>query len=135
MSKTFLQTLAEIKAGALHDELTEKLAQVIAAVAKTSGKGRLILELDIKMAKGGQTAVVESNVKTKIPEFDRAPDFFFISRDFSLLRDHPDQQRLPLRDVNVDPDTGEIRRPPPQTVAPVREAPAAAPLREPVAAS
>lgn len=121
MSKNFLQTLAEINAGTFVEELTAAQTELIAAIAKTGGGGKLTLTLEIKPAKGGLTVTVDADVKTKLPSRDRATDFFFIGRDNSLLRDHPDQQRLPLRPVNVDPETGEIL-----DAAPIRAMPATA---------
>jgi hypothetical protein len=120
MSKTFSQTLAELNAGAVARELDAALHDIVKAVSNTKSKGKLVLTIDIKPAKGGQTAVVEAGIKAQVPTFERAPDYFFFGRDGSLLRDHPDQKRLPLRDVaspdDVDPETGEIRN-----AGPVRE--------------
>lgn len=120
MSKTFTQTLAELNAGAIAQELDDQLHAVVKSVRDTGGKGRITLTLDIKMAKGNQTAVVEADVKAKVPTFERAPDFFFIGRDNSLLRDHPNQQTLQLRPVAMDPETGEVLDATPAP-APVRE--------------
>lgn len=116
MSKNYIQTIAEINAGTLQDELTEALRTLVQEVRKTGGKGSLALVLDIKAAKGNQSVTVDAEVKLKVPTLERPTEFFFVGRDNSLLRDHPDQQKLELRAVEqprgdivkFDPATGEV---------------------------
>lgn len=116
MSKNFIQTVAEINAGALQEELSDALRTLVQEVRKTGGKGSLTLVLDIKAAKGNQSVIVDADVKLKAPKLERPTEFFFVGRDNSLLRDHPDQQKLPLRAVDdapadivtIDRTTGEV---------------------------
>lgn len=113
MSKNILQTLAEINGGAFADECSATLSELVGEVRRTGGKGSITITLDIKSAKGNQSVTVDPGIKSKVPTLDRPIEFFFVGKDNSLLRDHPDQQKLPLRstDAEVDPDTGEIIEP------------------------
>ncbi len=109
MSKTYTQTLAEINAGTFADLCSEQLATLIADIMKTGGKGSISVKLSIKAERGNQTLSVEPKVDVKAPKFEPATDFFYPSKDNSLLRNHPNQQSLPLRDATlVDVSTGEV---------------------------
>lgn len=108
MSKNFIQTLAEINAGTFEEECTAELARLVAQIRKTGGKGSITIKLNVKASRGNQTVTVDPEVTTKVPQFERASDFFFMGTDDSLLRDHPDQKKLPLMEA-VDRNTGEIR--------------------------
>lgn len=108
MSKNFIQTLAEINAGTFEQECASALTHLISQIRKTGGKGSITVKLNLKPSKGNQTVSVDPEVHTKVPEFERASDFFFMGQDDSLVRDHPEQRKLPLLEV-VDRITGEIK--------------------------
>lgn len=106
MSRNFIQTLADINAGKVVEELTDKLENLVREVARVQSGGKLRLTLTIKPNKGGLTVSLDHDVDVTLPEMERATDFFFIGKDHSLLRHHPDQQKLDL--VAVDRTPGEI---------------------------
>lgn len=106
MSKNFIQTLAEINAGSVVNELTDKFEALVREVSRTQGPGKIKLTLTLKPMKGGLTVGLDHDVDVTLPELDRPTDFFFIGRDFSLLRNHPDQTKLDL--VAVDRAPGDI---------------------------
>lgn len=106
MSKNFLQTLAEINTGKVVDELTDKLESLVREVQRVGAGGKLKLTISLKPNKGGQTVSLDHDVDVTLPEMERPTDFFFVGKDCSLLRNHPDQQKLDL--VPVDRERGDI---------------------------
>lgn len=107
--KSFQKTLGDINAGSLVDQLGEDLASVVKAVSATGKKGELRITFKIAPTKGGRGVSIDPEVKVKAPEFDKATEFYFALANGELSRSDPMQRDLPLRDVNVDRETGEIR--------------------------
>ena len=102
MSKLFIQTLAEINAGKLVEELTDQLAELVQHCSATGKVGSLTLKLKLKPAKGSAAVIhLEHDVSVKIPEFERPADFFFVGKGNDLLREDPRQQKLDLKAVPV----------------------------------
>ena len=67
---------------------------------RAAGKsGSITLTVNVKPASKGSTNVlmVESQVKTKLPEPDRGMTVFYATEDNKLVRSDPRQQSLPLR--------------------------------------
>jgi hypothetical protein len=93
-------------------EMSEALAQVVAAVRGTGKAGSITLTLKVAPASKGATDVlmVESQVKTKLPEADRGMTIFYATDDNLLVRNDPKQQTLPLRVVDIEqPKRSDLR--------------------------
>lgn len=108
--RPFHEWLLDQARGAVDDELTVALAEVVAAVAHLGGKGKVVLEVQIDPAgSGGRMVSTQCVVKTKPPLPPAEPSVFFVGDGGSLVRDDPYQARLfPTR--RVDAETGEIRQ-------------------------
>jgi hypothetical protein len=100
----FQETIVQINNGAAVAELSDALAKVVAAVRETGKSGSISLTLKVAPASKGTTDVllVESQVKTKLPETERGMTVFYATDNNLLVRNDPKQQMLPLRVVEFD---------------------------------
>lgn len=106
--RPFADWLHDQGRGVLAAELSDRLNELVEAVALHGKAGSLTLVIKVAPAgKNGHTVVVSDEVKSKLPEGDREDSIFFVDEHCNLTRHDPRQQSLPLREV--DRDTGEIR--------------------------
>ena len=79
-------------------------AKVLAAVRESGKAGSITFTVSVKPASKGVTNVVmvESQIKTKLPEPDRGMTVFYLTEDNRLVRNDPRQQQLPLRVVEIE---------------------------------
>ena len=66
------------------------------------------ITLNVSISPTGKSFIVDAKVSAKIPEHDRPSTTFFMTPEGTLMRNDPNQPRLPLREV-VDKQTGELR--------------------------
>ena len=100
----FQETIVQINNGAAVAELSDALAKVVASVRETGKSGSITLTLKVAPASKGNADVllVESQVRTKLPEPDRGMTIFYATDTNLLVRNDPKQQMLPLRVVEFD---------------------------------
>lgn len=91
----FPATISAIRKGALINELTERLAEVVAAVVMFEKPGELTLKLKVK-PENAEMVVIHDELVLKVPEADRTPTWFFATDDGGLTRENPDQPDLPF---------------------------------------
>jgi hypothetical protein len=110
MSRPFLETLRELRAGRTLEDLGTELTKLIVAVKSTGKSGEITLKLKIKPPKNGAISylTIEDQIITKEPKLDRGDTVFFPTADNGLSRQDPSQSELPFKGT-VDTDTGEIR--------------------------
>lgn len=105
--RPFTDVLGELENGYLLKEITSKVYEIVRAVRETRKPGAL--KLAVKISPTGRGSVeLDAKVDATIPDHDRPTTTFFMSPDGTLLRNDPNQPRLPLREV-MDDDTGELR--------------------------
>lgn len=100
--KPFAQLLQEQRNGALHAELSEQLAAVVAACQQHGKAGAVTLTISVKPNKDAAgTLMVTDVVKVKKPEGERPAALFFADSDGNLSRQDPRQLAFdgPLRKV------------------------------------
>lgn len=105
---SFALTLQDIRDGRLNAEMTAKFNELIAAVAQTGKGGELTLKLKIKPASRGgdiDKITISDALDVKLPKPERGDDFFWLTDDNELSRNHPRQGNLELRDVSPTPLT------------------------------
>ncbi len=107
----FQDTILQINNGATVVELGEALEQVVAAVRATGKSGSITLTLKVAPASKGASDVlmVESQVKTKLPEPDRGLTIFYATDENRLVRSDPKQQTLPLRVVDIEQQPKQLK--------------------------
>jgi hypothetical protein len=108
--RPIIDTLREIRHGAMLDEASGELAEVVKRVAETGKAGALTLRLTVKPAGRGsvRTVVIEDEVVAKLPAPDKEVTIFFPTEDGNLSRQDPTQLPLGLRPVgSADRETDE----------------------------
>lgn len=114
-TRPFADFLRETNRGTTHDELSEYLQQLTAAVSDTGKKGSLSLRIDVEPIKGDNAAFsISDKITLKLPEHDRGSSMFFRDADNNLTRRDPRQLEFEsLREApappGVDPATGEVK--------------------------
>ncbi len=100
----FPETILQLNNGAAVAELSAALAKVLAAVRESGKVGSITFTVTVKPASKGVTHVVmvESQIKTKLPEPERGMTVFYLTEDNRLVRNDPRQQALPLRVVEIE---------------------------------
>lgn len=104
--KPFTDVIGELEGGDLLHELTAKLYEVGRAVRETRKEGSI--KLSIKLSPTGKSFILDAKIEAKVPEHDRPSTTFFMTDEGTLMRNDPNQPRLPLREV-MDEQTGELR--------------------------
>ena len=108
MSKRpFMDTLREIEAGGLLEELTDAQHNLIDLIRLTNKPGALTITLNYKPEGAGQITL-KSEIKTKEPKIARGSSLFFLTPEGNLSRRDPRQQTMDLRPVSDEP-AGQLR--------------------------
>ncbi len=97
--RPFAAWLQEQRGGVTHAELSDALADVVAAVVEHGKVGTLTFQVKIKPSGDGVSVFVTDSIAVKAPTGDRSAALFFADSDGSLSRKDPRQQELPLREV------------------------------------
>lgn len=101
-TKAFALFLQDLRDGRAHTELTTTLAELLAAVKDTGKAGEITLKLKVKPASRGadvDKVTISDVITTKLPKPERGDDFFWLTDDNNLSRNHPRQQSLELREA------------------------------------
>jgi len=109
--KPFAQALQEMRKGGLHTEMSDELAALVVEVMKTGKKGSITLTLTVEPQSDGATAAVSDKIVVKAPRFDTAATMYWPDAKGNLLRNRPDQDELPLREIaggKID-ENGEVK--------------------------
>jgi hypothetical protein len=107
----FPETILQLNNGATVAELSEALESVVAAVRAAGKAGSITLTIKVAPASKKSTDVlmVESQVKTKLPEPERGMTIFYATEDNHLVRSDPKQQMLPLRVVDIEQQPKQLK--------------------------
>lgn len=100
--RPFADWLREQQSGRTHDELTDALAEVVAAVRDTGKKGTLTLQVTVApFDKTNSAAVMVTDVvKKAVPQPERRRAIFYADDAGNLTRDDPRQPAFEgLREV------------------------------------
>lgn len=121
MPKLFTDELRELRRGGLVAELTDKMAELVLAVGEHGKPGKLLLELTVRRASRGASALaISSKVTLKVPNTGEEETLMFASPEGSLFTEDPRQTKL---DLKVAPQAGaELKTAPaPERIANVVE--------------
>ena len=104
MTRPFIDTLRELRAGKTLDELAEHLQELVAAVRTTGRAGTLTITIKVGTASRGdhECIMLRDEIKTKIPQGERAATLFFATPENNLTRRQPRQGDLPGLDDEVE---------------------------------
>ena len=96
MRRSFADTLRDVRAGVVMDELDENLQQLVQQVQRTNKGGSLKLTLEIKPMKGSTEAViVKAGIVLKQPTFTDDGTVLFPTPEGNLSRSYHKQDDLP----------------------------------------
>lgn len=91
--KPFATFLLQQAGGRTHDELSEALHDVVAAVQDTGKKGRITLTIEVALLdkKGAHSTQlrIADNVKVMCPAHDRASSIFWTDKSGNVTRNDP----------------------------------------------
>lgn len=105
-SKAFAVFLQDLRDGRVHADLSQQLEELLAKVKETGKGGELALKIKIKPAtRGGDVdkVTISDLITLTLPKPERGEDFFWLTDDNDLTRNHPKQASLELRDVTATP--------------------------------
>lgn len=111
--KAFNIFLTDLNDGQTLAGLTADLAELLQSVKSTGRSGSITLRVKVAPAtRGGQEVdkvTVTAERKLELPKPEAPSDFFWLTDDAEVSRQHPRQHALELREAkSVDADTGEI---------------------------
>ena len=100
---TFARMLLELNGGDVEQELSNKLTELVSAVKLVVKPGSMTVTLHVKPATkaGAEVVFVTDEIKSKVPEFDRAPTLFFIDDENQLRRQDPRQTNINFEKENT----------------------------------
>jgi len=96
--RPFTDTLRMVDQGVFVDICSEKFNELIKRVDDTKKSGKLTITLEMKPARAGAMNIIPT-VTTKLPETKADPTLLWVTPDFNLTVDNPNQQQLDLRQV------------------------------------
>jgi len=99
-SRAFGLFLQELRDGRTHTELTTQMAALLEKVKETGKGGEITLKLKVKPAGRGSDVdkiVIADSITVTLPKPERGEDFFWLTEENDLSRNHPRQQSLELR--------------------------------------
>ena len=105
--RPFTQFLLEQRRGGLHEDLSEALAETVAAVIEHGKQGTVQVTLKIKPA-GDAMVQIFDTLKVSAPEGDKAPSIFYVDEAGNVSRSDPRQVEMPLRKVEDEPGGEEV---------------------------
>ena len=95
----FTDFLREHRNGASHNDLSEALQALVAAVAAEGKSGTLTYTIAVKPTDKGEALIVTDAIKVTAPKSSRAGSIFYADADNNLVREDPRQSRLELRSI------------------------------------
>lgn len=98
-ARPFMDFLREHRNGSTHDDLSEKLQELVAAVIEEGKAGTLTLTISMKPLGKSDGLEVGADVKIKAPKPATGVSIFFASPENNLVRQDPRQTAMELREV------------------------------------
>lgn len=108
-TRPFADILVGLNRGKTHTEVSAAMRELVSAVEQTRKKGSLALTITVTPGKAEGVLEVSSALKLAPPKHDAAVSIFY-SDAGNLVREDPNQQQLPLRDVSADPSDRPFRK-------------------------
>ena len=91
--------LRDHRNGLTHDQLSDKLQELVEAVTAEGKKGELVIKIAIKPMGKGDGLEVTAETSLKPPKETPGAAIFFATPDNNLVRQDPRQQAMELRDI------------------------------------
>lgn len=101
---TFTEFLAEFGHGATNQQAGDRMRSLVKACVEHSGKGKLVLTLDVKASDG--LAEIKATLKTTEPQPGSASATYFATETGALVTEDPKQQTFPAKILKPTPIRG-----------------------------
>ena len=98
-ARAFHDFLREHRGGVTHDDISDALQTVVAAVVEEGKVGTLTITIKIKPLGKADGLEVSADVKASPPKTTPGVSIFFVSPENNLVRQDPRQQSMELREV------------------------------------
>ena len=108
--KSFAEQLPMIAGGALNDELTQAIADVLEYIDTHGGKPKITCEMEFGMQinKMGVMVKIAYRVTVKYPK-EKPIDFtMFLTPEGNLMLDNPNQGNLPFKELKIEQPKPEV---------------------------
>jgi len=92
-------TVAQLRAGATQEELSEQLSEAVNMARETGKPAEVTLKITVKPVGDGQYEL-RDKVSAKLPELQRGMTLMFGTPDGNLMREDPRQKKMDLRGVS-----------------------------------
>lgn len=99
MARPFNDLLREHRGGLTHDELSDALADLVAAVTDEGKAGSLTFTVKIKPMGKGEGLEVSADIKSKPPAKTPGVSIFYATPENALVREDPRQKSMDLREI------------------------------------
>lgn len=98
-ARPFMDFLRDHRNGLTHDQLSDKLQELVAAVQQEGKKGELVIKIAIKPLGKGDGLEVGAEIVSKPPKETPGASIFFATPENNLVRQDPRQQTMELREI------------------------------------
>lgn len=98
-NQSFVDVLQDLRYGTLHDELTEKMQEIVNACINTGKAGSLTLQIKLKPGKSGELELTDT-IKSTVPELEKGSSIMWATQEGNLQRQDPRQITIEgLKDI------------------------------------
>ncbi|WP_317205456.1 hypothetical protein [Janthinobacterium sp.] len=101
-TRPLADTLRHIGGGVFIDMASEKMSELVSAVAERGKSGSLTLQITVKKASRGGAMNVTGKVTVKKPAEELMEALLFATPEGNLVADDPHQQKLDLKIAGAD---------------------------------
>jgi len=96
MTRPIFDTLRDVRAGQLLEDMSTQLAQLVHAVSDTGKAGKLTLVIEVKpFERAAAAMVIKDSIKLTLPKIDSKGTVMFATPEGALQRQNPRQEDLP----------------------------------------
>lgn len=99
MAKSICDFIRDLNGGVVHDELSNGLADLVAAVTDEGKSGTMTVTFSLKPMGKGNGIQVSSETKVKPPKQTAGVTVMFATPENSLQRQDPRQKEMELREI------------------------------------
>lgn len=98
-ARPFMDFLRDHRNGLTHDQLSDHLQALVAAVTAEGKKGELVIKIAVKPMGKGDGLEVTADIVAKPPKETPGSAIFFATPENNLVRQDPRQQTMELREI------------------------------------
>ena len=105
-ARPFMDFLREHRGGMTHEQLTDALQELVAAVVTERRPGKLVFTITIKPFGKKDGLEVGAELKITPPKEERGTSIFYVTPENNLVRQDPRQQSMELHEIPAEAHRG-----------------------------